>query len=150
MVGDSKKRDIATGQVGVGARPLSVRVHMEIVVGASCVSGCKWADREGSCVLGAGSESEGTPEISSLHLHLTHFTTLLFRQYNHFNNCLPSSTPMHTSLPPRFLLTRKDDASTDTLAALPAPLLLQPHAPMKSVLFVQAGRLLLRRVLKLI
>lgn len=30
---------------------------------------------------------------SFLHLHLTHFTTQLFRQYNHFNNCLPSSAP---------------------------------------------------------
>lgn len=116
-----------TGPVRVGAGPLFVCAHMEILIGDWCVSGCKWADRGGSCVLGAGSESKGALEISFLHLHLTHFTTLLFRQYNHFNNCLPSSAPMHTSLPPWFLLTRKDDVSTDTLAALPAPLLLQPQ-----------------------
>lgn len=45
-----------TGPVRVGAGPLFVHVHMEILIGDWCVSGCKWADREGSCVLGAGSE----------------------------------------------------------------------------------------------
>lgn len=138
--GDSKLKKHIGPQTGhhrtghavrMGARPLFVHVHVEILISDSCVLKCKWAEREGSCVLGAGSESKGTLEISFLHLHLTHFTTLLFRQHNHFNNCLPSSAPMHTSLPPslppRFLLTRKDDVSTDTLAALPAPLLLQPQ-----------------------
>lgn len=47
---------------------------------------------------------------SFLHLHLTHFTTLLFRQYNHFNNCLPSSAPPPPPLPPTSVSTvRKDD-----------------------------------------
>lgn len=45
-----------TGPVRVGAGPLFVHVHMEILIGDWCVSGCKWADREGSCALGAGSE----------------------------------------------------------------------------------------------
>lgn len=74
------------------ARPPFVRVHVEILM-----HGCERADRGGSCVLGAHrggwGESEGALKISFLHLHLTHFTTPLFRQYNHFNNCLPSSAP---------------------------------------------------------
>lgn len=49
-------------------------------------------------------------ERSFLHLHLTHFTTLLFRQYNHFNNCLPSSAPPPPPLPPASVSTvRKDE-----------------------------------------
>lgn len=44
----------------------------------------------GSPLRGRG-ESRGALNRSFLHLHLTHFATLLFRQYNHFNNCLPSS-----------------------------------------------------------
>lgn len=76
-----------------------VRVHVEILM-----HGCERADRGGSCVLGAHrggwGESEGALKRSFLHLHLTHFTTPLFRQYNHFNNCLPSSAP---TIPPSHL-----------------------------------------------
>lgn len=70
--------------------------------------GCKWGDSVSGCVLGAYRGGEGRVKVrwrSFLHLHLPHFTTLLFRQYNHFNNCLPSSAPHPLLL--LFLLTRK-------------------------------------------
>lgn len=54
---------------------------------------------------------------SFLHLHLTHFTTLLFRQYNHFNRCLPSSAPPPPPLPPASVSTvRKDDKICSSLS----------------------------------
>lgn len=51
-------------------------------------------------------------ERSFLHLHLTHFTTLLFKQYNHFNNCLPFSAPLPPPLPPASVSTVRKDEMT--------------------------------------
>lgn len=68
---------------------------------------------DSGCVLVSRSGGEGRVKVrckrSFLHLHLTHFTTPLFREYNHFNNCLPSSAPPPPPPPPTSLSTDKND-----------------------------------------